>query len=185
MTRTSTTGNWNKPPGYTLIELSVVLMLISLMFFISMPRLGDFLFRTDMKQAARSLKAAVYFLRSKSILSQTPTVLHLDLDRRLFWGEFAGKEQERQTKGKARPALVPPKVLPEGIRFLDASNINTPKMNSGVLSSTFNSKGALEETVIHLGDGRSNIMTIIVNAFTGTFSIYEEYVEVEYGGSEK
>jgi prepilin-type N-terminal cleavage/methylation domain-containing protein len=185
MTRTSTTGNWNNPPGYTLIELSVVLMLIGLMFFVSLPRLGDFLFRTDMKEAARSLKAAVHFLRSKSIVTQTPTVLHLDLDRRLYWGEFFEREEERQGKRKGRPPLVRPMGLPDGIRFLDASNINTPKMTSGVLSSSFNSKGALEEMVIHLTDRQSNIMTIIVNAFTGTFSIYDEYVEVEYGGSEK
>jgi prepilin-type N-terminal cleavage/methylation domain-containing protein len=170
--------------GYTLIELSVVLLLISLIFFISLPQLGNFLFQTDMKDAARSLKAVVYLLRSKSVVAHKPTVLHLDLDRRLYWGDFAEVEEEQQNRGKARTMLVPPKGLPEGIRFLDAYNINTPKKESGVLASTFNAKGALEETVIHLADKRSNMMTIIVNAFTGTFSIYHEYVDVEYGRGE-
>lgn len=183
MMRISTTGNWSEQRGYTLIELSIVLLLISLIFFISLPRLSNFLFQADLKDAARSLKAVVYFLRSKSIVAHTPTVLHLDLDRRLYWGDFAEGTEEQHSRGKARPVLVPPKGLPDGIRFLDASNINTPKKNSGMLASTFNSKGALEETVIHLADKRSNIMTIIVNAFTGTFSIYDEYVDVEYGRS--
>ncbi|MEW6664830.1 MAG: prepilin-type N-terminal cleavage/methylation domain-containing protein [Thermodesulfobacteriota bacterium] len=168
-------------PGYTLVELSVVLLLISLIFFISMPRLGDFLFQTDLKDAARSLKSVVYFLRSKSIVTHTPTVLHLDLDRGLYWGDILEREEVRPGLGKARPVLVPPKGLPDGIRFLDAANINTSKRKFGVLTSVFNPKGALEETVIHLSDKRSNIMTIIVNAFTGTFSIYDEYVDVEYG----
>lgn len=183
MTRTSITGNSSKLHGYTLIELSIVLLLISLISFISLPRLGDFLFQTDLKDAARSLKTVVYFLRSKSIVAHSPTVLHLDLDRRLYWGDFAEREDQQHSRGKAKPVLVPPRNLPDGIRFVDASNINTPKKNSGLLSSSFNSKGALEETVIHLADRRSNIMTIIVNAFTGTFSIYDEYVDVEYGRS--
>jgi prepilin-type N-terminal cleavage/methylation domain-containing protein len=172
-------------PGYTLVELSVVLLLISLIFFISLPQLGNFLFQTDMKDTARSLRATVGYLRSKSIVTHRPTVLHLDLDRHLYWGDYAAGEEEQRHPGRAKTALVPPKVLPDGIRFLDASNINTEKRKSGVISSVFNSKGALEETVIHLADRRSNVLTIIVNAFTGTFSIYDEYVDVEYGKSEK
>lgn len=185
MTRTSITGNWSERPGYTLVEISVVLLLISLIFFISLPRLSNFLFQTDLKDAARSLKAVVYFLRSKSIVAHRPTVLHLDLDRRLYWGDFAAGEEERRRGSRERTVLSPPKGLPEGIRFLDASNINTPKKVSGELSSIFNPKGAVEETVIHLTDKRSNIMTIIINAFTGTFSVYDEYVDVEYGGNER
>jgi len=185
MMRISTTGNSSKCHGYTLVELSIVLLLISLIFFISLPKLGNFLFQTDLKDAARSLKAVVYLLRSKSIIAHTPTVLHIDLDRSLYWGEFEESKEKQHSIGMAKPVLVPPKNLPVGIRFVDASNINTPKKSSGLLSSSFNSKGALEETVIHLADRRSNIMTIIVNAFTGTFSIYEDYVDVEYGRGER
>jgi prepilin-type N-terminal cleavage/methylation domain-containing protein len=171
-----------KSHGYTLIELSIVLFLVGLFFFISMPRLGIFLFQTDLKDAARSLKATVNILRSKSISTHVPTILHLDLDQGLYWGSFARRDGEETDSGELtrKPFLIHPRKLPEGVRFLDASNINTQKKSFGQMSSIFTPKGALEETVIHLADGDQHVLTIIVNAYTGRFSIFDEYVDVEY-----
>jgi len=168
------------PFGYTLVELTVVLFIIGLVFSLSLPKLGNFLFQSDLKDVTRSLKAAVHLLRSKSITMHRPTVLHIDLDRNLFWGTFTERELLGQ-RGQGNPPLIPAKQLPQGIRFMDASNINTPKKNSGLVSSVFTAKGTLEETVIHLVDVNKKVMTIIVNAYTGRFSIFDEYVEVEYG----
>ena len=165
--------------GFTLIELSVTLFLIGVLFFISMPKLGNFLFQTDLKEVTRSLKSTVHLLRSKSISSHRMTTLYLDLDRNLYWGAFTNPDEEKE--GLARkPFLVAPKKLPQGTRFLDAANINTPKTALGLLTSTFNAKGAVEETVIHLVDQSKNVLTIIVNAYTGRFLIFDEYVDVEY-----
>jgi prepilin-type N-terminal cleavage/methylation domain-containing protein len=165
--------------GFTLIELSITLFIVGILFFVSMPKLGNFLFQSDLKDAVRSLKAAVNILRSKSISSHKPTALHLDLDQNLYWGGYVIPEDGEENHGEKR-LLVPPRKLPDGIKFLDAANINTSKMTLGVLSSTFNSKGALEETIFHLTDKNSNVLTVIVNAYTGRFSIFEEYVDVEY-----
>lgn len=165
--------------GFTLIELSITLFLIGTLFFISMPKLGNFLFQTDLKGTVRSLKAAVNILRSKSISSHRVTSLHLDLDQNLYWGAYAFQETDENPGAKR--VLVLPRKLPEGIRFLDAANINTPKKTLGLLTSSFNHKGALEETVIHLADKNKNVVTVIVNAYTGRFSIYDEYVDVDYG----
>ncbi len=164
--------------GFTLIELSITLFLIGVLFFISMPKLGNFLFQTDLKDTVRSLKSAVNILRSKSISSHRPTSLHLDLDQNLYWGAYLAHE-DNENPG-AKRVLVLPRKLPEGTKFMDAANINTPKKTLGLLSSTFNSKGALEETVIHLTDKNKNVVTVIVNAYTGRFSIFDEYVDVEY-----
>ena len=165
--------------GFTLIELSIVLFLIGVLLSISLPKLGNFLFQTDLKDVTRSLKSSVNILRSKSVSTHRNTTLYLDLDRNLYWGAFTNPDEEMVGRNR-RPPLVAPKELPQGIRFLDASNINTPKKTLGLLASTFNAKGALEETVIHLRDQNKNILTIIVNAYTGRFSLFNEYVDVEY-----
>jgi len=165
--------------GVTLIEISVVLFLIGILLFISIPKLGGFLFQADLNGAVRSLRAAVNVLRSKSISSNKATSLHLDLDRNMYWGAYAlpdGQMEEDASQGM----LFTPKRLPEGIRFLDAGNITTPKRTYGTLRSSFNSRGALEETVIHLKDKNENVVTVLVNAYTGRFSIFDEYVDVEY-----
>ncbi|PKN24108.1 MAG: hypothetical protein CVU64_22885 [Deltaproteobacteria bacterium HGW-Deltaproteobacteria-21] len=165
--------------GFTLIELSVTLFIVGILFFISMPKIGNFLFRTDLKETVRSLKAAVNVLRSKSISSHKPTALHLDLDRNVYWGAYAVQERKEENPGP-QSMLISPRRLPSDVRFLDAANINTSKKTFGLLSSTFNSKGALEETIIHLTDKNRNVITVVVNAYTGRFSIFDEYVDVEY-----
>jgi len=165
--------------GFTLIELTVVIFLIGLLLFTAMPKLGNFLFHTDLKSVARSLKASVHLLRSKSIVSHKNTVLHLDLDKGIYWGSYEKPEKNPETLID-NPVLIPPRELPENIKFLDASNINSPKISSGLLSSTFNPKGVIEETVLHLSDRNEGVFTIIINAYTCRFLIYNEYADVEY-----
>jgi prepilin-type N-terminal cleavage/methylation domain-containing protein len=169
--------------GFTLIELSVVIFLIGLIFFTAMPRLGNFLFHSDLKSVARSLKATVHVLRSKSIVTHKNTVLHFDIDKGVYWGAYAGigKESEISSDTSDTSPLITPRKLPQGIKFLDAANINSPKRRSGFLSSSLNPKGVIEETVLHLADRDERVLTIIINAYTGRFLIYNEYVDVEYG----
>jgi len=81
--------------------------------------------------------------------------------------------------------VLPERPLPEGIRFVDAMNFKVAKMEAGVLRSILNPKGVIEETVLHLADRRNRILTIIINAYTGRFSLYESYVDVEYGADEQ
>lgn len=167
--------------GFTLIELSLVLFLIGVLLFVAMPRLDNFLFQSDLKSTARSLKATVQFLRSKSIATHKHTALHFDLDHALYWGAYIPVEDAASTllRGGGNQ-LVPPRKLPKGIRFLDVYNMNIEKATIGVLTSTFNPKGIMEETVVHLVDRDDNKLTIIINAFTGRFIIHEDYVDVEY-----
>ena len=166
--------------GFTLLELALVMFLIGLVLSISMPRLGNFLFKTDLKSVARSLKSVVYLMRSKSISTNTYTILHFDLDQNLYWGTAESKAKQPNDTPE-ETSVVSPIKLPLGIRFVDAGNINSVKKTFGVLTSAFNPKGMFEETVLHMADKDENVMTVIINAFTGSFMIYDEYVDVEYG----
>jgi len=167
--------------GFTLIEVTVVLFLIGLLFFTAMPNLGNFLFQTDLKSTARSLKASVHYLRSKSITSHRNTAIHFDLDKRAYWGTFEDTPPGGESLHGDASTLIPLKKFPENIRIIDISNINKPKKTFGHFRSIFNPKGVFEETVIHLSDSNDKIMTIIINAYTGRFVLYDEYVDVEYG----
>ena len=179
MMRTSTIGRLNRK-GFTLLELALVMFLIGLVLSISMPRLGNLLFHTDLKSVARSLKSVVYVMRSKSISTNTYTILHFDLDQNLYWGTAVSKKKQTSDASEETPVVSPVK-LPSGIRFMDAGNINSVKKTFGILNSAFNPKGMFEETVLHMSDRDENVMTVIINAFTGSFMIYDEYVDVEYG----
>ncbi len=166
--------------GFTLIELTVVIFLVGVLFLTSMPKLGNFLYQGDMRRVARSLKAAVYLLRSKSIVTNRNTVLHIDLDKGAYWGAYGRPEEKPEVFEDDVAPLVPLHELPKDIRFVDALNVNSPRVTGGELRSTFNSKGVFEETVLHLADNNDRVLTIIINAYTGRFLLYDEYVDVEY-----
>lgn len=169
--------------GFTLIELTVVLFLLGILVVVVVPNIDSFLYRGDLKSAARSFKATVRFLRSKSTVTGKYTALCLDLEHGTFWGEYDEPDPEDEiftlTPKKYLP-LTPALELPQGIRFLDAATIRFPKTKTGQLRALLNPKGVIEETVIHLADSRNRVLTIIINAYTGRFSLYEEYVDVEY-----
>jgi type II secretion system protein H len=171
--------------GFTLIELTVVLFLMGLFLFAALPNIQGFLFHSDLNSVARSLKATVRLLRSKSIVTGRNTILCLDLDQGRYWGEFdtPGKRDE-WVNPASRSSVVSPQTLPEGIRFVDATTIRLPKRETGRVCSLFNPKGVIEETVLHLTDRGNRVLTIIINAYTGRFSLYREYVDVEYGAED-
>lgn len=172
----------NRARGFTLIELTVVLFLMGIFVFAAVPNIQNFLFSSDLESAARSMKAVVRLVRSKSILTGRYTALCIDLDRNAYWGEFDEPDAREKpfTGSGADKKLMNPRQLPKGLRFVDAASIRLPKATSGQVRSIFNPKGVVEETVVHLADKRNRIMTIVINAFTGRFSIYNEYVDVEY-----
>ncbi len=168
--------------GFTLIELTVVLFIIGIFLSLAVPNINNFLFHSDLRSTARSLKAAVHVLRSKSIATGRYAVLCFDLDKRTYWGELEPEETRFFMDGEQEnEKIISERSLPDGIRIMDAMNIREDKIQSGRLRTILNPKGVIEETVLHLADRSGRVLTIIINAYTGRFSLYDDYWEVDYG----
>jgi len=116
--------------GFTLIELTVVLFLIGLFLAIAVPNIDDFLFHSDLTSTARSLKATVRVLRSKSIATGRYALLSFDLDQGTYRGELepAPKAPRAFMEEQKNELIVPERSLPKGIRFVDAMNVHSKKM---------------------------------------------------------
>ena len=66
--------------GFTLIELIVVIALIGLMLFFSLPRLQHNPFLDDSNKSARWLIGKIQALKESAIRDQKQYALHIDLD---------------------------------------------------------------------------------------------------------
>ena len=157
--------------GYTLIELSVVVLLIGMMLLIAVPRVWDTLLNDDLKATTRQLVGAARELQNEAVREQLDYVLHLDLNQPGFWTYSADTTAEKRAeirKGAIR--------FPEGIRITGVRHPEEVRKTEGEASIRFFRKGYMEPTVVHLvKDDRA--FTLVFNPFLQAVSVYEQYVD--------
>ncbi len=164
--------------GYTLIELSVVVLLIGIMLLVAVPRVRDTLLNDDLKAVTRRLVSFARELRYESVRDQTDYILHIDLNNPAFMSYPADTTAEKRAelrKGAYR--------LPEGIRIVDVRQAGEGRRTEGEALVRFFRRGYAEPTVIHLAkDDRS--FTVIINPFVQAMTVYEKYVDFSFNEEE-
>jgi len=165
--------NGVRDKGYTLIELTVVMVLIGLMLAISIPRVRFSLVTDNLKSTTRRIIGIVRDIRNEAITGQKAYLFHLDLEANRLWVEFAGMGEEERTVAQERSF-----TFPNDIKILDVWQRTKGKQIDGEVAIRFSKKGYVDYTVIHLGaeDGRE--FTIVLSPFLGTIKSYEKYVDI-------
>ena len=102
--------------GFTLIELTVVMALISIMFFVTLPRIKNDIFVDQTKKTSRWLLTSVRYLKEASIRDQMDHTLHVDMDNGKFWVTSASMTEEMLEKPETGGLN-----LADDIRILDVS----------------------------------------------------------------
>jgi len=139
-------------PGFTLLEVVVVLAIVALAAGIVLPRLGDLRARR-LEDAARRLADAATLARERAILGGTPTVLVVDLDRGRWRAEDA--------------ASVP---LPSGVRFRDVVTPDGARTWRGVLDLGFDAAGDTSARV-DLADADGRVTSVVLPAGGGRATV--------------
>ncbi|MCI5147367.1 MAG: type II secretion system protein, partial [Candidatus Electrothrix sp. AR3] len=94
LSRTSATGK----RGFTLIELIVVMVLISLTASFVMPRIRSSLFTNELTSTVRRFVGLVAETAQDARLKQIPLTLRFDTERQLFITMSAGKSESTNKK---------------------------------------------------------------------------------------
>jgi prepilin-type N-terminal cleavage/methylation domain-containing protein len=140
--------------GYTLIELAVVVVLISLFLALSIPRFQYAMVTDDLKTTTRKIIGLVNGLRNEAIREQKSYV-------------FQALAREGAFK------------FPQGVRILDIWRRGKGKKVDGEAAIRFSKKGYVEQTVIHLGSEDGREFTLELSPFLGTIKMYSKYVDIE------
>jgi prepilin-type N-terminal cleavage/methylation domain-containing protein len=165
--------------GYTLIELSVVVLLIGMMLYFAIPRVQDTLLNDDLKAATRRFIGAVRELRSESVREQTDFILQIDLALPAFWCYSADTTAEKRSELRKAASR-----FPEGVRITDIRQANGDKKVDGEVLIRFFRKGVVEPTVVHLAkDDRA--FTLVLNPFLQSVTVYEKYVDFYFNEEER
>ena len=164
-------GRSNDPSGFTLLELTVVLIILTVVLGLVLPEASSFLFRSDMKASSRRLAGAVAYARSQAMLEGRLWELTLDLDADSFWAAAAEEENSSDLDTIRKRTLV------GEVRFMDVKKLPEETKRAGRVALHFHPKGLVEPAVIHLAGPGKQIQTLFVKAFNGRLVVSEGYVE--------
>lgn len=159
--------------GYTLIELTIVVLLIGLMLTFAAPRVRDVLQEDGLKTAARQLNGAVKELRNEAVREQVDYVIQFNLDNGEYWPYSVDMTPEKKDEMKKRAIH-----LPDGVKIADMYRIGEAKKTDGEAQVVFFKKGYIQPTVIHLLKG-DQYFTVVIAPFLAKMKVYDKYIDYE------
>ena len=167
-------GGWvrlcDRPDGFTLIELIVVMALMGLMLFFTLPRLGDNPFLDDRRQSSRWLIGKVQSLKESAIRNQKQFSLHFDLDNGLIW-----ETNESMTpEDIENAALNSGYSLPDELRIIDIEYPQKGKIYNGQAEIIFYKAGYTDKALVHMQEG-DTYLTFLIEPFLSNVQFFETY----------
>lgn len=159
--------------GFTLIELIVVVALMGLMLFFSLPRLQNNPFLNDTKKSSRWLINKIQTLRESAIRDQKRYALHFDLDSGRVW-----ESHEGMTPEEVESAAMDSHELPEDLRIMDIEYPAGDKINAGQAAITFDKAGYANKALVHLQDG-DTYLSFLIEPFLSDVQFFEKYASFE------
>ena len=170
------TGPWTKRKvhcsGFTLIEITVVLLIIGLMALILLPRITG-LSGGNLKTVTRHLIGTIQTLRDEAQLRQKILRLNFNLSSQLYdismlkeSGEFVSYQTE--SLGKVQ--------LPFQTHLKDVVTLRQGKVTEGTAYLFFYPLGRVEKAFLHFEEnGRP--LTLKVFSLSGKVKLYDGYIE--------
>lgn len=138
--------------GFTLLEITLVILILSVMLTLVVPRFRD-RGRDEMLSQARRLELTFRLVRSQAVLDGNAYRLNFDLDQQRYWvvpHEAANVDLAQFVSDLG--SLARGMSVGEGAAIVDISlPLLGVKTAQGMAFTVFYPDGTVEPTVIHLG----------------------------------
>jgi prepilin-type N-terminal cleavage/methylation domain-containing protein len=160
----------NAAPGFTLLEIAVVIFIMGLVMTLAIPYLGGF-HGAQLKSEARRLAGRASYLYDEASTQQVIYRLTFDLDHN---GYYVTRLDPYAPEPKFLPYSGPwgaKVMLPPGLRLRDVSVAGIGTAKVGSMSCEFYPEGYVDATVIHLATVSGSVLTLSFNPLTGNVGI--------------
>lgn len=159
--------------GFTLIELTVILVIISLATLLVIPRFPS-TEASRLRGSARSLVAVLRYLGDQAVSAKTPFRLNFDLNEGRI---LISRIDARGGETPAEDVFLKRRFLAEGVTIKDVELPRLGKVSSGQVSVDFNGAGLEEFLLIHLQGIDKAYLTIAAFPQNGKVKVLEGYQE--------
>ncbi len=159
--------------GFTLIELIVVVFLISIMLFFTMPRFQDAVLSDKTKKTSLWIIGKVRALKEKAVSDQKLYTLHVNLDADRLWitNESMSEEELQNAERQGYE-------LPNDVKALDVEYPDKGKISASLADICFYKKGYSDKALIHIEDDDKKL-SFLIEPFLSGVKLYEKYAGFE------
>jgi prepilin-type N-terminal cleavage/methylation domain-containing protein len=159
-----------KRPGFTLLELAVVLLIIGLVMAIAMPRFGAFQ-GAELRSESRRLAARSHYLYEEAGAQKILLRLNFDLDHSTYFvtrlDPFAPNPSFMPEKGPAGGVVT----MPRDVRLRDVWLEGAGLFRGGIVGCQFYPSGTADAAVVHFVDRNGDVITVGINPLNGAVAI--------------
>ena len=159
--------------GFTLIELTIVIIVLGVMLSLVIPRLGE-IGEADLKRSSRHLTGMIRFLRDEAQARKAVYRLRFDIQGGRYWAEVMTLTGEQTVEFKKYHSEMAGEGELSGRTAFGDVKVGSHPEDPYI---QFTPDGWVEKAFIHLRDGDDRPFTLIVNPLMGTTELHEGEVE--------
>lgn len=171
--------------GFTLIELTMVILVIGIVGALVLPRFGGLLDRQQMRRTVNVVRGMVRQLHAKAALTKRVYRLTFDLDQQLLSVCFL--ESQPATGAADDTCVAEPSrgmrgyAMPDAVELLDVVSFEGKKVREGTAMTHFHPTGLAEPSVVHLQTPDESHVTLFIEALAGRVKVVYGYAERDKG----
>jgi len=174
----SSDGRPRRDAGFTLIEVGIVLLIISVVLVLVVPRFRD-QSHAQLISQTRKLAATFRFLQQEAILNGRVYRLNFDLDQQRYFVTEADASDPEAEFQQAAGTLMRDVALPSTVQI---SDVNVPlsggKVYEGVGWVQFFPDGYVDPSVVHLDNGQEVYTLYVDQPLTGRANVQSGYLDL-------
>lgn len=160
--------------GFTLLELIVVLLLVSLIAALIFPRLPSSQ-ASDLRNSARQLAVLMRYLEERAVATKKTYYLHINLDDdRLTVSRKGAADNEN---GQDDDPFLKRQPLMKGIRVSDITTDQLGTINTGEALISYGPGGRSAPLLLHLAAPDNSYFTIQALPVSGSIKVASGYQE--------
>lgn len=159
--------------GFTLIELMVVMLLISIILAVVIPRFDSAPFQDPGKKLSRWMINAVRHLRTTAVQKQKIQALVVDLSEQRMWMIHEQMSEEEQSAA-AEKAFT----LDESMRIVNAQYPDQERISTGTIEVRFYPAGYSDLVLLHIESEDAERLSYLIEPLLPKLKIVEEWIEL-------
>ena len=165
--------------GFTLLELSVVLLILGIAVSFLAPRLRD-PEGMALSTSASRLATTARYLYDEAAYRRLPMRLNLDLDHQTYFVTELGGDPDQPEFVPTRSPLAKPVTLPDAIAFRDVVLPAVGTVSEGLVFAQFSPEGWADPLVVHLRSRAGADVTMAIEPLTGRTRVAEGYITLDH-----